>query len=65
MKVTIEITVDVRDSDDLKVFYAQAMQGDEQAAAKHPRTMQLISKLARAIDHESVAVRPDRSKAGG
>jgi hypothetical protein len=64
VKVTVSITVDVRDSDDVKVFYAQAMQGDEQAAAKRPRTMQLLSKLARAIDHESGAVRADRSKEG-
>ncbi len=61
MKVTVELTLDVRTADDARVFYAQAMQGDEQAAAKHPQTMQLISKIVRAIDH---AARQQSEKAG-
>lgn len=63
-KVTISLTVDARVADDLKVFYAKVMQGNEQAARQHPQTMQLLAKLSRAIDNAAGLVRADRAQAG-
>ena len=66
MKVTISLTVDARLAADIRVFYAKAMQGSEQAACQHPQTMQLLAKLTRAIDNAAGNQRDvDRIAAGG
>lgn len=65
MKVTIEITIDVRTADDMKVFAGKALQGSESAAAEHPLTMQFLAKASRAIENAAGYVRAQQPRAGG
>jgi hypothetical protein len=64
VKVTIELTVDVRTAADIKVFYGKVMQGSEAAGCQHPQTMQFLAKVARAIENAAGYVRAQQPKAG-
>jgi hypothetical protein len=56
MKVRLELTVDARLAADIRVFYAKAMQGSEQAACLHPMTMAFLSTLPKQIDERAEVV---------
>lgn len=51
MKVTIQLTLDDSMADDLRVFYAKAMQGNQEAACQHPRSMSLLASLPKHIEN--------------
>lgn len=50
MKVTIALEVDSRIADDLRVFYAKAMAGNELASCQHPKSMAFIAVATKAIE---------------
>lgn len=56
MKVTLTLTVDARLAADIRLFYAKAMQGSEQAACLHPMTMAFLGALPKQIEQEAARV---------
>lgn len=50
MNVPVPLTLDTRLADDVRVFFAKAMQGSESVAAEHPLTMEFLRRLPKQID---------------
>lgn len=66
MKVSLTITVDAAVANDLRLFYAKAMQGNHKAACMHPRAMHVIGLLPASIDQAAAQQREiERIAAGG